>query len=166
MLSHISVLSLLLFTPCHPKPFHFASNGLLSSPCIIMQSTFATLRCVSFCLAFLVTKPKHIIPAEDETYFYTEWQNVICINCLVSFSCSSIWGFVWCCNPKKSWKNESDSFSFAKGERCSDVLGHGGKVMPGSPAVTGPQESLWANTEVTTRTLEVTGDLWGRMKCW
>lgn len=162
MLSHISVLSLLIFAPHHPKAFHFASNGLLSSHCIIMQSTFAALRCVSFCLAFLVTKPEHIIPAEDET---SEWQNVICINCLVFFSRSSIWGFVCCCNPKKPQKNESDSFSFGKEKRDRDILGHDGKVMPGSPDVMGLQETLWVNFEVTTRTLEVTGDLWGRMKC-
>lgn len=51
-----------------------------------MQSTFAALRCVSFCLAFLVTKPEHIIAAEDETYFYTEWQNIICITVLSLFN--------------------------------------------------------------------------------
>lgn len=44
-----------------------------------MQSTFAALRCASFCLAFLVAKPEHVIPAEDETYFYAEQQNITCI---------------------------------------------------------------------------------------
>lgn len=87
-LQHSLIYLLSLFvpsTPHHPKAFHFPSNGLLSSPCIITQSTFAALRRVSFRLAFLVTKPEHIVPAEDKTYFYIEWQNVICINVLSLF---------------------------------------------------------------------------------
>lgn len=160
----MSTLPLLLFTPHHPEAFHIPSNGLLSSPSIITHNNptyFCCLRCL--CLAFLVTKPEHIIPAEDETYFYTEWQNFICITDLSHFD---ILLFGASLVFQTLGDAENQECFLRKGERCRDILREAGKVMSGSSGVMGVQETLLVHFQMTTRTLEVVGGLCGKMKCF
>lgn len=72
---------------------------------------------------------------------------------------------VFCLVLQSSGAAEKWEWFLRKGERCSDILGHAGKVMPGSPDVMGLQETLLVNFQVTTKTLDLIGDLCGRMKC-
>lgn len=101
--------------------------------------TYFSASAASFCLAFLVTKPEHIIPAEDETYFYTEWQNFICITDLSHFD---ILLFGACLVFQSSGDAEKQERFLRKGERCRGVLREAGKVMSGSWGVMGLQETL------------------------
>lgn len=59
---------------------------------------------------------------------------------------------------------ENQECFLRKGERCRDILREAGKVMSGTSGVIGLQETLLVNSQGTTKTLELIGDLCGRVK--
>lgn len=108
-----------------------------------------------------MTKPEHIIPAEDETYFYTEQQNFICTTDLSHFD---ILLFGGCLVFQTSGDVENQQCCLRKGDRCRDILREAGKEMSGLSGVMGLQETLFVDFHVTTKALELIGALCGRMK--
>lgn len=119
-LSHI--YTLLLSTAHNPKAFHFPSNGLPSFPRITV-GTIAVLHWVTFCLAFLVTKPEQKTKptfAQKRTFA----QNATLTGLFPIFFCLE-----FCL---EMLRNGNDSSGKERG-----ILRYTGKEMPGSVDVTG-----------------------------
>lgn len=143
-LSHI--YTLLLSTAHNPKAFHFPSNGLPSFPRITVE-TIAVLHWVTFCLAFLVTKPEQ---KTKPTFAQKRTFTPTVAECYLDWSLSHIILFGVLFGDAEKWE-----WFLRKGERHSEVYWERDAWIS---RCYGPLEILSVSFQVATRMLELSGD--------